>query len=98
VLLRLPWEVKDLFREWLDAHLPLRAAHVMSLINAMRSGKDNDPRFGTRMKGEGPIADLIRARFNAACRRHGLAPAREVALSTAHFRVPPPETPQLALW
>ena len=97
VLLRLPWEVKDLFREWLDTHLPLRAAHVMSLINSMRGGKDNDPRFGTRMRGEGPIAELIRARFKAACRRHGLASARELTLSTAHFRVPPAETPQLSL-
>jgi len=98
VVLRLPREVKDLFREWLDAHLPLRAAHVMSLINDMRGGKDNDARFGTRMKGEGPIAELIRTRFHAACRRHGLARAREVALSTDRFRVPPEETPQLTLW
>jgi DNA repair photolyase len=89
VVLRLPREVKDLFREWLDAHLPLRAAHVMSLINDMRGGKDNDARFGTRMKGEGPIAELIRTRFHAACRRYGLARAREVALSTDRFRVPP---------
>ncbi len=97
VLLRLPYEVKDLFREWLHAHLPLRAAHVMSLINAMRGGRDNDPRFGTRMKGEGPFADLIRTRFRAACQRHGLSRTREVALSTAHFRVPPPDTGQLSL-
>jgi DNA repair photolyase len=98
VVLRLPWEVKDLFREWLEAHLPLRAAHVMALVNEMRSGKDNDPRFGTRMKGEGPIADLIRVRFNAACRRSGLQRPRDMPLSTAHFRVPPEESPQLALW
>jgi len=98
VVLRLPREVRELFREWLDAHLPLRAAHVMSLINDMRGGKDNDARFGTRMKGEGPIAELIRSRFHAACRRHGLGRVREVALSTDHFRVPPTETPQLTLW
>jgi DNA repair photolyase len=98
VMLRLPYEVKDLFRQWLDAHLPLRAAHVMSLIHDMRGGKDNDPRFGTRMQGEGPVAELIRARFHAACRRHGLARTRAMtSLSTAHFRVPAPETPQLML-
>jgi len=97
VLLRLPYEVKDLFREWLETHMPLRAAHVMSLINSMRGGRDNDPRFGTRMKGEGPFADLIRTRFAAACRRHGLARTREVSLSTAHFRVPAPSHGQLSL-
>jgi DNA repair photolyase len=98
VVLRLPYEVKDLFREWLDAHLPLRKEHVMSLVQDMRGGKDNDPRFGTRMKGEGPIAELIRTRFHAACRRHGLGRAREMTtLSTAHFRVPAIETPQLTL-
>jgi DNA repair photolyase len=98
VVLRLPHEIKDLFREWLDAHMPLRAGHVMSLIHDMRGGKDNDPRFGTRMKGEGPIAELIRARFHAACRRHGLSRTRDLRLSIAHFRVPAPDTPQLPLW
>jgi DNA repair photolyase len=98
VVLRLPYEVKDLFRQWLDAHLPLRAAHVMSLVQDMRGGRDNDPRFGTRMKGEGPVAELIRTRFHAACRRHGLAQARTMAsLSTVHFRVPEPDTAQLTL-
>jgi len=97
VVLRLPYEVKDLFREWLNEHLPLRAAHVMSLIGAMRGGRDNDARFGKRMRGEGPFADLIRTRFTAACHRHGLARIREITLSTAHFRIPPPETGQLSL-
>jgi hypothetical protein len=78
--------------------MPLRAGHVMSLIHDMREGKDNDPRFGTRMRGEGPIAELIRARFHAACRRHGLSRTRDLRLSTAHFRVPAPDTPQLSLW
>jgi len=88
VLLRLPYEVKDLFREWLETHMPLRAAHVMSLIQSMRGGRDNDPRFGRRMRGEGPFADLLRTRFAAACKRHGLARTRETSLSTDHFRVP----------
>src|SRR5262249_47864134 len=53
VMLRLPYEVKDLFREWLQAHYPLRAGHVMSLIQQMRGGRDNDPNFGSRMRGAG---------------------------------------------
>lgn len=97
VLLRLPFEVKDLFREWLAAHLPLRADHVMSLVQSMRNGRDNDPRFGSRMRGEGPFADLIRRRFETAARRLGLARTREVSLSTAHFRKPEPESGQLQL-
>jgi DNA repair photolyase len=97
VLLRLPFEVKDLFREWLQTHLPLRAEHVMSLVQSMRGGRDNDPRFGTRMRGEGPFADLIRRRFETATRRCGLSRTREVSLSTAHFRMPEPENGQLNL-
>ena len=72
VMLRLPYEVKHLFRAWLDEHYPQRAAHVMSLVNQMRGGKDYDARFGTRMRGEGPFADLVRARFVAACRKLNL--------------------------
>ena len=72
VMLRLPYEVKHLFRAWLDEHYPQRAAHVMSLVNQMRGGKDYDARFGSRMRGEGPFADLVRARFAAACRKFGL--------------------------
>jgi DNA repair photolyase len=97
VLLRLPWEVKDLFREWLEAHLPLRAQHVMSLINAMRGGRDNDPRYGTRMRGEGVFADMIERRFAAARRRAGLASGLETRLATAHFRVPAQDSGQLTL-
>src|SRR5690606_28368957 len=53
VLLRLPWEVKDIFRDWLERHYPLKAKHVMSRVHQMRGGRDNDPRFGSRMSGEG---------------------------------------------
>ena len=63
VLLRLPYEIKDLFRDWLTEHFPDRAAHVMSLIQDMRGGRDNDPHFGTRMRGTGPVAELLRGRF-----------------------------------
>ena len=71
-LLRLPHELKDLFRDWLFQHYPLRAGHVMSLMQQMRGGRDNDPRFGTRMTGLGIFARLIRERFDKACARHGL--------------------------
>jgi hypothetical protein len=77
VMLRLPYDVKDLFREWLAEHYPQRAQHVMSIIQSIRGGRDNDPRFGTRMRGEGPFADLLRNRFKLALQRSGIAtPAR----------------------
>jgi DNA repair photolyase len=88
VLLRLPGEVSDLFREWLAAHYPDRARHVMSLIHDARGGRDNDPRFGSRMRGTGPYADLLRARFQAACRRFQLETGHRWQLSTALFRSP----------
>lgn len=88
VLLRLPHEVKDLFREWLDTHHPLRAEHVMSLIRQSRGGRDNDPRFGHRMRGQGPFAELINKRFHAACRRHGLNRDPMPELDTSQFRPP----------
>src|SRR5205807_1974212 len=72
VLLRLPYEIKDLFTEWLAEHYPGRAAHVMSLICAMRGGREYDPRFGHRMRGTGPYALLLGNRFRIACRRLNL--------------------------
>ncbi|HEU4616498.1 MAG TPA: PA0069 family radical SAM protein [Gammaproteobacteria bacterium] len=93
VLLRLPYEVKDLFREWLDAHFPERASHVMSLVRGMRAGRDNDPCFGSRMRGTGPLAELLRKRFEVACRRLGLSSGpRETPLPTHLFRPPVPKT------
>ncbi|MGE5128696.1 MAG: PA0069 family radical SAM protein [Sphingomonadaceae bacterium] len=71
-LLRLPNELKSLFREWLATHYPLRAEHVMSVLQQLRSGRDNDPRFGTRMTGTGNYAELLAKRFEIACRRLGL--------------------------
>src|SRR5262247_1520580 len=71
-LLRLPWEVKDLFKGWLEQHYPLKAAHIMARIRDMRGGRENDPEFGSRMKGEGEYAELLRGRFEIACRRLGL--------------------------
>jgi DNA repair photolyase len=87
-VLRLPLELKDLFREWLDLHVPDRAEHVMSLIRQMRGGRDNDARFGSRMRGEGPYADLIRQRFALACRKHGLKRSRELSLDRSKFIAP----------
>ena len=87
-LLRLPREVAPLFRAWLDAHHPLRAAHVMSLVRDIRGGRDNDPRFGARMHGQGQYAELIRGRFALACRRLGLNTARDAPLDTTLFRPP----------
>jgi DNA repair photolyase len=88
VLLRLPHELKALFRQWLDEHLPDRADHVMSLIRAAREGRENDPRFGSRMVGSGPWAQLLRDRFALACKRHGLSMGRMRDLSSEHFRAP----------
>ena len=96
-MLRLPWEVKDLFREWLAEHFPDRAAHVMSIVRGMRGERDNDPDFGTRMHATGPVAQLIRQRFQLACRRLGFPPDRQNALPTNLFRPPLRTHPQLSL-
>ncbi len=71
VLLRLPHELKEVWREWLEQHYPERAAHVMSLVAQMRGGRDYDSGFGTRMRGEGPFAQLLAARFAKAWKRLG---------------------------
>jgi DNA repair photolyase len=88
--LRLPHEVAPLFRDWLDAHCPDRARHVMSLVQSIRDGRDNDPDFGSRMRGTGAYAELLRARFAAAKRRFGLD-RRLPPLRTDLFRRPGPE-------
>lgn len=72
VILRLPNELRDIFKEWLATHYPERADHVISIVRQMRGGKDNDPRFGERMRGTGNFAELISQRFAIACRRFGL--------------------------
>jgi DNA repair photolyase len=87
-MLRLPREVAPLFREWLDAHYPLRAAHVMSIVQQIRGGRDNEPRFGARMRGQGEFADLISRRFALACKRLGLNVDRNLALDCTRFRPP----------
>src|SRR6185295_12168861 len=96
-MLRLPWEVKDLFREWLAQHFPERAAHVMSLVRGMRGERDNDPNFGTRMHAMGPVAELIRQRFRLACRRLGLPSERRFDLPVNLFQPPVRTHRQLSL-
>jgi len=97
VVLRLPLEVRDLFVEWLQEHFPLRAAHVMSLIQQLRNGRDNQVEFGERMSGTGVFASLLRRRFDVACRRHGLNQERQ-ALSCGRFRVPETHGAQQSLF
>jgi len=98
VLLRLPHEVKILFREWLTQHYPDRAKHVMSLINQARGGKDYQSEFGVRMTGTGAYAQLLRTRFELARRRLGMqdAEARH-ELNTSLFRAPAANCAQLSL-
>ena len=96
-VLRLPLEIKELFREWLEAERPDRASRVMSLVRQMRGGKDYDAQWSTRMKGEGPIADLIAQRFRAARRRFGLETER-MPLCVDHFILPPKAGDQMDLF
>jgi len=86
-VLRLPLEIKDLFDEWLRANRPDRAERVLSLIRQMRGGALYQAEFGLRMKGEGPIAQLLNARFQAAVKRLGLNKIR-YRLDTLRFTVP----------
>jgi DNA repair photolyase len=95
-VLRLPWEVAPLFREWLQVHHPLRAERVMARIRDMRGGKDYDGDFATRMRGQGIWADLIHQRFEKACRRLGLNRERHT-LDSSLFR-PPGAAGQMALF
>jgi DNA repair photolyase len=97
VLLRLPLEVRDLFKEWLLANYPDRYRHVMKLIRDMRGGKDYDSSFGQRMTGGGPYAWMIGRRFEAHCAKLGLNTERQ-RLTTAHFRKPVKGSEQLNLF
>jgi DNA repair photolyase len=97
VLLRLPHEVKDLFKEWLAQHAPLKAEHVMSLVRQARGGKENDPNFGRRMRGQGEYAQLIARRFRLACQRLGLN-QDDRPLDSSRFAPPAASGDQLALF
>ena len=87
VALRLPREIKDLFREWLESDHPDRARRVMSLVRQMRGGKDYDAEWGARMRGQGPVAELMKTRFEAAKKRYGLNQPWS-PLDVTKFRVP----------
>jgi len=100
ILLRLPHEVKPLFRAWLESYRPGRAEHVYSLMRQLHGGKEYDSTFGGRQRGSGPLAEIIARRFSVAVRRLGLD-APYVPLDVAAFRPPPkptPATPQLPLF
>jgi DNA repair photolyase len=84
-VLRLPWELSPMFRQWLEQHYPDRAARVMARVQDMRGGKDYDADFATRMKGQGIWADLLRQRFVKTCDRLGFNRTRE-PLDTTQFR------------
>ncbi len=84
-VIRLPWEISPLFRQWLDLHYPQRAERIMARIQEMRGGKDYDSSFATRMKGSGLWAELIRQRFEKACARLGYSRQR-VELDLSQFR------------
>ncbi len=94
ILLRLPNEVRPLFKEWLAAHYPQRAEHVISIVRQSRDGRENDPNFGSRMTGSGNFVDLIRKRFDLACKRLGLNSednhmASRDGLDCSQFKPPP---------
>ena len=97
VLLRLPLEVRDLFREWLIANFPDRHRHVFKLIRDMRGGKDYDLTFGKRMTGSGPIAWMIGRRFEIACEKLGFNVSK-AKITTEHFHRPKPAVQQLSLF
>jgi DNA repair photolyase len=97
VLLRLPLEIKDLFTEWLEAHFPKRAKHVLALMREMRGGKLYDAEFGARFSGKGPYAEMIAKRFRLACNRLGLEKNR-AHLDCSQFKPPARAGDQLALF
>jgi DNA repair photolyase len=98
ILLRLPLEIKDLFAEWLEAHAPGRARHVLELVRDMRGGALYDSAWGRRMKGEGPYAELLKRRFELARKRLGLdRNAERWEFDLTLFRPPPKAGDQLEL-
>ncbi|WP_250480588.1 PA0069 family radical SAM protein [Caballeronia sp. GAOx1] len=103
IVLRLPWEVAPLFKDWLAAHFPDRADRVMSRVGDMRGGKDYDSDFSKRMKGEGLWADMLKQRFQKATKRLGLNARQRGILDMSEFQRPasrpsPPASPQLDLF
>ena len=95
IIIRLPYEVAPMFRAWLEEHFPDRNAKVMAIINDIRGGRDNDPQFGSRMRGHGVWAELLKTRFRKACIRYGLNMAERLRLRTDLFRPPPGDQMEL---
>ena len=87
-VVRLPWEVAPLFRQWLELHYPQRAARIMARIHDMRGGKDYNSDFAARMKGSGLWAELVRQRFEKTCARLGYNQQR-IELDLSRFKPPP---------
>lgn len=96
IMLRLPYELDELFQDWLQRHFPDRAGHVMNRIRDLRGGKSYDSTFGSRMTGQGPYSDLIRQRFRNKVRKLGLNTRKQESLRTDLFRRPAGD--QMALW
>ena len=97
-LLRLPLEIKDLFQEWLEAHAPLKAKHVMDLVRDIHGGQIYNAKFGERMKGTGAYADLIRQRVQAASKRFMMNTRYRFDVDCSRFTVPKMDSPQLDLF
>jgi DNA repair photolyase len=97
IVLRLPWEVSPLFKQWLQQHFPDRAARIMARVREMRGGRDNDARFGSRMTGTGVWAQMIRQRFDKAVARLGLNTERH-ELDLTQFRRPSAQPGQGSLF
>ena len=92
-LMRLPWEVKDLFKDWLERHYPLKAKHVMSRVHAMRGGRDNDPELRQPHDGRGRAGEAARAALRQGLRAprlqrraHAARSARSTRRSSSHRR------------
>ena len=97
IVLRLPLEVAGLFREWVEQAFPDRAARIMGRVRELHGGKDYDPEFGTRMRGQGIWAELLRKRFEVTCARLGLS-KEGPELRCDLFEVPLAEGDQLSLF
>jgi len=97
-LLRLPLELKALFKEWLETHQPQKAAHVLSLVAQCHGGKIYDSAWSKRMVGGGPYAEMLAARFDRACRKLGYSPRSTHMLDTSRFHPPAQKGDQLALF
>jgi DNA repair photolyase len=98
ILLRLPLEIRELFQEWLQEHYPLRAKHVTSILQQCRGNRDYDTRFGHRMRGTGPFADLLDTRFKLACKKLGLNRREQISTNSRKFSVPPQAGDQITLF